>query len=77
MKSVRQAIELILDSRRHRHIATYQITVPADADPNGSHAGGAAHRDSVTAADRVHDFVANHTTAVLEATTLCHGGVAG
>jgi hypothetical protein len=61
------AVELIAQRGLDAHVAADQVAVPTHADPDRTHASGAAHGHRAAAADRVHDLIADDGAAGLEA----------
>ena len=65
LKAVRDAVELIAQRGLDAHVAADQVVVPPHADPDGAHAGRAAHGHRTATADRVHDVIAEDGAVVL------------
>ena len=66
LKTIGEAVELILDCGADVHVTAHQVAVPARAHTERVHAGRAAHGHRAAATNRIHEVVANHAAAVLE-----------
>ncbi|MPM68533.1 hypothetical protein SDC9_115466 [bioreactor metagenome] len=67
LKTVRDAIELVAQRGLDTHISADEIAVPAHADTDRAHAGGASHGYRAAATDGVHDLIPDDGAAGLEA----------